>query len=304
MGQSQSNLYMRYVEDIQEGLTKAYNPYEILGVRQRCTEEEVKNAFRKTALMAHPDRGGTQHMFDLVKEAFKKVCEDLKNEHRREDLPYEFRQNTETNQLPNFLPDITPEQALEMRSRFNQTFQETFVPSTINKFGYGDFLEKDVELDYDPDENVPKTTEGFKKAFESQRTKYARKIVVDHDPLPTDIRSSHIQPIELGTVVPSDMSVNVGGRVASDLVVAYDSRYLVDNLKEETDKKLTMKDAERIVKKRNEDKKLTPEEKEKTLRTENMRIEHQKNILKSEEQEAERMKKLNDIVMRKLLTSQ
>lgn len=32
------------------------NPYEVLGLQQNCTDEEIIKAFRKAALKWHPDK--------------------------------------------------------------------------------------------------------------------------------------------------------------------------------------------------------------------------------------------------------
>jgi curved DNA-binding protein CbpA len=35
------------------------NPHEILGVRASASEEEIDAAYRRKAMMAHPDKGGS-----------------------------------------------------------------------------------------------------------------------------------------------------------------------------------------------------------------------------------------------------
>jgi curved DNA-binding protein CbpA len=53
--------------------------YQVLGVPFNATEEQVKKAYRKKAKMFHPDTGGTQEEFILIKTAY----EILSDKHRR-----------------------------------------------------------------------------------------------------------------------------------------------------------------------------------------------------------------------------
>lgn len=46
------------------------NPWAILGVEPGATQQEIKDAFRKLALSAHPDKGGTSASFAQINEAY------------------------------------------------------------------------------------------------------------------------------------------------------------------------------------------------------------------------------------------
>jgi len=50
-------------------LDRAY--YDILNLKQNADPNEIKKAFKKAALTAHPDKGGTDELFQMVNEAFK-----------------------------------------------------------------------------------------------------------------------------------------------------------------------------------------------------------------------------------------
>lgn len=47
------------------------NYYEILGVDPSASQKEIKNAYRKKALVTHPDRGGNEDEFKKVTEAYE-----------------------------------------------------------------------------------------------------------------------------------------------------------------------------------------------------------------------------------------
>jgi hypothetical protein len=53
------------------------DPYHVLGVPNDCSLEELKDAFRTRALLAHPDRGGDSTDFIQLRDAFDQISKDL-----------------------------------------------------------------------------------------------------------------------------------------------------------------------------------------------------------------------------------
>ena len=49
------------------------DPYVLLNVRRNCTEEELKTSFKRMSKKVHPDRGGDEHLFKLLTDAFRKL---------------------------------------------------------------------------------------------------------------------------------------------------------------------------------------------------------------------------------------
>lgn len=47
--------------------------HEILGVPLDATDEEITLAFRRAAAAAHPDRGGTDEEFQVVRQAYESL---------------------------------------------------------------------------------------------------------------------------------------------------------------------------------------------------------------------------------------
>jgi curved DNA-binding protein len=60
--------------------------YKTLGISRGASEDEIKKAYRKLAMKHHPDRGGNEAEFKLIKEAY----EALSN-------PSQYRFDTESN---------------------------------------------------------------------------------------------------------------------------------------------------------------------------------------------------------------
>ena len=59
-----------------EPLDREY-PYSVFGLKRSASDDDMKKAYRKAVLKAHPDRGGTNELFRKVREAweyFTKGC--------------------------------------------------------------------------------------------------------------------------------------------------------------------------------------------------------------------------------------
>ena len=55
------------------------DPYEVLEVRKNYTWNELKDAYKYTALLTHPDKeGGNEIVFNFVTECFKKLAYEYK----------------------------------------------------------------------------------------------------------------------------------------------------------------------------------------------------------------------------------
>ena len=55
----------------QKRKTKEDYPYSVFGLKRSASEEDMKKAYRKSILKAHPDRGGTCAAFRKVREAWE-----------------------------------------------------------------------------------------------------------------------------------------------------------------------------------------------------------------------------------------
>ena len=86
--------------------------YKILGLKENCSIKDVKTAFRKLALVTHPDKGGSSELFSSVKKAYVDISKilnfdykdfsDLKSESNRELKQQKKKKNNSSIDPDNF----------------------------------------------------------------------------------------------------------------------------------------------------------------------------------------------------------
>ena len=54
--------------------------YDLIGVPQNATQDEIKKAFRKKALKEHPDKGGDPEKFKELTVAYEVLCDAEKRD--------------------------------------------------------------------------------------------------------------------------------------------------------------------------------------------------------------------------------
>ena len=54
--------------------------YQVLGVSENATGDEIKKAFRKLSMKHHPDKGGSESKFKEINEAYQTLGDPEKRE--------------------------------------------------------------------------------------------------------------------------------------------------------------------------------------------------------------------------------
>lgn len=126
------------------------DPYRVLNVPKTVTMEELKRAYRDMAFKTHPDRGGSDALFDLVTSSFKTIFKRLKlaeSDKTFEELKRGSRKDSST-QPPRRRPiaSVSDDQEGGDESRdfsieaFNRLFDQHRLPDVHRDTGHGDFL--------------------------------------------------------------------------------------------------------------------------------------------------------------------
>jgi len=211
------------------------NPYEILGVTKNFTLEELKDKYKRVAKKVHPDRGGSQQLFNLVTLAYKKLVEEYKlkkinkqfNELKTDFSNYSDTQNNTQKRNPEF---SKPQyQSNDFREVFNRTYDNHKVHSAYDN-GYGNFMiESDGRRE---DIDIAKKVNNMKQfnsAFEAEPlNNYNRRMIVYKEPEALPSSSKSLKYTELGVGKVKDFSSSTNNLDCTDYKAAHSMNRLAD----------------------------------------------------------------------------
>ena len=275
------------------------NPYEVLEVNKNFTWDELKDAYRHTALLTNQDKdGGNKIVFNFVTECFKILAEEYKSRNQNKtfmELKQQFKNsNNEDEKQP---APITGE---NFNDKFNKTFEMCKLEDDELDFGYGDIMSESSKIR----EDFSQSNLFDKKKFDTQTF---NSIFTKHTPAPSKELTKYKEPepmilaktmnyTEIGGKRPDDYSSSVeksgkNNLIYSDYKIAYSNTRLVDE--DAINKTLKdFKNVEEYEKYRNIKLKKGLSDKEKKI------MEQKK--LKEERDEYERLERIkqNDIKIR------
>jgi curved DNA-binding protein CbpA len=208
------------------------NPFKVLNIGKHFTLDQLREQYKKIALKVHPDKGGSNELFQLVTLCYKKL---LKYHQRRIEKDYaelktEFQQFTEE-QRGQVNPDLTafveraptaatataaPERQRatdtnngeSFNNKFNRLFEETRLENPMDG-GYGHLMEKSNGSREDI--SIPRmrgnyNEEKFNKAFERQTINNTNREVVSYKPPEPLLMAKKLAFTELGVDQVDDFS--------------------------------------------------------------------------------------------------
>lgn len=211
---------------------QSMDPYQVLGVPKEFTWDELKNAYRETAKLVHPDKGGSEQLFQLVTECFRKLAYEYKMKigHRPH---HELKQDAQ--QYYADRPAAT--RAIDMESgdfneRFNRMFQEHKLEDEEDARGYAHMMaESSVVRD---DINIPRAMKKFQSTkfneMFDKKVPISKEVVVYRDPEPLNLARA-LQFTELGGKTDdysSAMEKGERGLQYTDYMKAHTTTRLVD----------------------------------------------------------------------------
>jgi curved DNA-binding protein CbpA len=155
---------------------------EVLNIQEEValTEESLKSAYKKMALRAHPDKGGSEEYFEAVTRAYAYLSEILKHmrggkRDGRMDAPTALNVNrdAEADKWKHTEPVRLNAKNLDMNA-FNTMFEQTHMPDPDSD-GYGDWLKTEDSRKSEPAFKGQFNRDVFNRMFDSESKKNQRQ---------------------------------------------------------------------------------------------------------------------------------
>lgn len=211
---------------------------EVLGLTEEValTEEALKKAYKRVALKAHPDKGGTEEEFEAITRAHAYLGEILlriKGGRKKEGVVEapEALQDTrkdESKQWEMVEPVRLNPKKLDMNA-FNQMFEQTRIPDP-EEDGYGDWLKGGDGPAGGPKFGGKFNRDVFNQAFEEEAAKrraQGGQVTVRQ---PEALTLAPMSGVELGRSGGGSYTAAVGSSMKfTDLKNAYTSENMITN---------------------------------------------------------------------------
>jgi hypothetical protein len=148
--EEKSNPYQQITQTPQQKMVSYFSScLEVLGIQDEValTEETLKKAYKKIALKAHPDKGGSEEHFEAITRAYAYLSEILKRIQGGRDRPLQevaapeklaSGRADEAKAWQHVEPVRLNPKKLDMDA-FNKMFEQTHMPDPDSD-GYGDWL--------------------------------------------------------------------------------------------------------------------------------------------------------------------
>jgi hypothetical protein len=141
-----------------------HDPYKVLQLRREdATYESLRKNFKRLAIKTHPDKGGSNDMFEFVTECYKEVLCDIKrkdSDKLSHTLREEYKKyvNCQAPPPPPPPPRTKPSQSKDFSDKFNRLFNDTRMSTALDD-GYGNMMQSSEpdprarRADLDPPQN-------------------------------------------------------------------------------------------------------------------------------------------------------
>lgn len=229
---SRTHTYQQYYEALQQKqniqIPTDLSPYDILGISKNYTWDELKDAYKRQAKLVHPDKGGSEQLFNIVTDAFKKLAYEFKLK-QQDKQHYELKKNYQDEQpQTTFRP---PPQEGNFHDKFNRLFDENKFEDDEEARGYGHMMAASSKQRDDID--IPQVMTKFSKnkfneIFEKQVP--AGKDVIIYKEPEALVLSKKLQFTEIGTST-DDFSTDTTKKTGlqyTDYMKAHTTSRLVD----------------------------------------------------------------------------
>jgi curved DNA-binding protein CbpA len=195
------------------------DPYKVLGIAPNSNVYQIKQRYRQLARTMHPDRGGSEVLFNLLQISYAKILEEKKmqqidkafNELKIEFDTYVDKQNSQkTRHVDMNNLDTNDERStarLTFKEHFNKVFEESRQTNPYD-VGYGDDMltSKAHREDLSVNKVIDKfTIDKFNEAFQNTDSKNTKILMKKTEPTPFAM-SKNLCFTELGVDKIKDFS--------------------------------------------------------------------------------------------------
>jgi curved DNA-binding protein CbpA len=210
------------------------DPYKILSIPKNCTDQQLKDAYKKLIIVLHPDKPtGNIQLFKIVTDAFRKVAKDIKERSSDKqffELKDTYRQqSTNKPTMQNMDLDFSNDKNFNV-DKFNQVYEANRL-ETATDIGYNDFLRNDKikkEKQFKKNFTIDRFNAHFDKVSKFDET--SKHLIKYKEPEPLQL-AKQIQYTELGLDNIDDFSSDNLSRKNlnyMDLKIAHTTNRIVD----------------------------------------------------------------------------
>lgn len=203
---------------------------EVLNIQEEValTEESLKSAYKKMALRAHPDKGGSEEYFEAVTRAYAYLSEILKHMRggKREGridanagpTALNVNRDTEAEKWKHTEPVRLNAKNLDMNA-FNKLFEQTHMPDPDSD-GYGDWLKTEDSRKSEPAFKGQFNRDVFNRMFDTEAKKNQRQS-----------NSLIVHPGEMALTLNPTSGVDLVGERPDSFTAAPNSRFQFTDLR-------------------------------------------------------------------------
>ena len=213
---------------------------EVLGIQEEValTEEALKKAYKRAAVKAHPDKGGTEEQFEAITRAYAYLTEIIKRlqggrtKASTVEAPTQLTsgRTEEAKSWQHLEPVKLNPKSLDMNA-FNTMFEKTHIVDPEHD-GYGDWLKDEMEDNTGPAFKGKFNRDVFNKVFDAEARKQGSKRA--------ETQLAHPEAMAM-TLAPS-MGLELGRERPDTFTPAPNSKQQFSDLKDAYSRETTISD--------------------------------------------------------------
>jgi curved DNA-binding protein CbpA len=132
---------INFVKNKKTNIIDKYSPYEILNVSTNASFKEIRESYKNLVKKHHPDKGGSEFLFKLIKTAYSSLEE---KENKKNRIKGKINQKVVKKDYNSF---VTNKKNIHVDNKnfniniFNETFEKSQINIDPNQKGYGNIMD-------------------------------------------------------------------------------------------------------------------------------------------------------------------